>query len=74
MVAGVRPEAQRRGLASLLMQQGLDAADRIACLSNSRRPIRHAYHERFGFSVIDHALELVPGGPAHVAMRCPARG
>lgn len=69
VVAGVRPAAQRRWLGSLLMQQGLTRQIGIACLYlETADPANVAYYERFGFSVIDHALELVPGGPAHVAM------
>ena len=76
VVAGVRPKAQRRGLGSLLMQHGLDAADRdrMPVYLGTADPANVAYYERFGLRVIDHALELVPGGPAHVAMWRPAGG
>jgi ribosomal protein S18 acetylase RimI-like enzyme len=76
VVVGVRPEAQRRGLGTLLMQRGLGAADRdrtpVYLETADRANI--AYYERFGFAVVDRALELVPGGPAHVAMWRPADG
>lgn len=74
VVAGVRPEAQRKGLGSLLIHRGLDDADRdrvpIYLETADRANIR--FYERFGFTVINDALELVPGGPTHVAMRRPA--
>jgi hypothetical protein len=33
-----------------------------------------AFYERFAFTVTDDALELVPGGPRHAAMRRPSSG
>lgn len=76
VVAGVRPQAQRQGLGSRLMRHELDAADSdgtpVYLETADRADI--AYYQRFGFIVIDDALELVPGGPSHVAMRRPAGG
>lgn len=76
VVAGVRPEAQRQGLGSRLMRQELATADSDGVLVYLETADRAnvAYYERFGFTVIDQALELVPGGPAHVAMRRPVGG
>jgi hypothetical protein len=55
------------------MRHELDAADAngIAIYLEPADPANVAYYERFGFSVIDEALELVLGGPTHVAMRRP---
>lgn len=76
VVAGVLPEAQRRGLGSRLMRPQLEAADRddtpVYLETADRANV--AYYARFGFTVIDDALELVPGGPTHVAMRRPVSG
>jgi ribosomal protein S18 acetylase RimI-like enzyme len=71
VVAGVRPEAQRQGLGSQLMRHELDIADRdgIPVYLETADRANVAYYERFGFTVINEALELVPGGPTHVAMR-----
>ena len=74
VVAGVRPEAQGRGLGALLMRRGLDAADSTGTpvyLETADRA-NVAYYEQFGFAVIEDALELVPGGPAHVSMWRPS--
>jgi len=75
VVAGVRPEVQRQGMGSRLIKPELDAADRdglpVYLETADRRNI--AYCERFGFSVVDNDVELVPGGPTHVAMRRPPR-
>ena len=70
-VLGVRPEAQRRGLGRRLITPVLERADRagIACYLETSDRANVAYYERFGFSVIDDALPLVPHGPTHVAMR-----
>lgn len=76
VVAGVHPHVQRQGLGSRLMRHELDAADNdgtpVYLETADRANI--AYYERFGFVVVDEALELVPGGPTHVGMRRPAGG
>lgn len=75
VVAGVRPEAQRRGLGSRLITPGLATADEQGmpvCLETADRA-NIAYYERFGFTVTQDPLALVPGGPTHVAMRRPAQ-
>lgn len=76
VVAGVRPQAQRQGLGSRLIRHELDVADSDGTpvyLETADRA-NVAYYQRFGFIVINDALELVPGGPSHVAMRRPAGG
>lgn len=76
VVAGVRPEAQRLGLGSRLMRDELEAADRdgLPVYLETADRANVGYYERFGFTVVDEALELVPGGPTHVAMRRPVGG
>src|SRR5436190_15582125 len=71
VVAGVRPEAQRQGLGSQLMRHELDIADRdgLPVYLETADRANVAYYKRFGFTMINEALELVPGGPTHVAMR-----
>jgi len=71
VVAGVRPDAQRQGLGSCLMPLQLEVADRdgTAVYLETADRANVAYYARFGFTVVDDALELVPGGPTHVAMR-----
>jgi predicted N-acetyltransferase YhbS len=73
VVAGVHPDVQRQGLGSRLMQLQLDAADDEGAAVHLETADRAnvADYERFGFSVMDDTLELVPGGPTHVAMRRP---
>ncbi len=73
VVAGVHPDVQRQGLGSRLMQLQLDAADDEGAAVHLETANRAnvAYYERFGFTVLDDTLELVPGGPTHVAMRRP---
>lgn len=75
VVLGVRPTAQGRRLGSALVRAGLELADRdgAACRLETSDPANTAFYERFGFAVVDPALRLVPGGPAHVAMRRDAR-
>jgi ribosomal protein S18 acetylase RimI-like enzyme len=76
VVAGIRPEAQRQGLGAVLMRDQLEVADREGTpvyLETADRA-NVAYYERFGFVVANRALELVPGGPTHVAMRRPVGG
>jgi ribosomal protein S18 acetylase RimI-like enzyme len=74
VVLGVRPEAQRQGHGSALIEPVLARADRdrVACRLETADPANVAYYERFGFEVADPALALVPGGPTHVSMHRPA--
>lgn len=73
VVAGVHPDAQRQGLGSRLMQLQLDAADDDGAAVHLETADRAnvVYYERFGFTVTNDSVELVPGGPTHVAMRRP---
>lgn len=75
VVLGVRPTAQGRGLGTVLVDAGLALADRdgAACRLETSDPANTAFYERFGFTVVDPALPLVPGGPPHVAMQRPSR-
>lgn len=75
-VLGIRPEAQRQGWGTRLVQPALDRADAagVPCALETSDPANVAFYERFGFVVFKEALALVPGGPGHVAMRRPARG
>ncbi len=76
VVLGVRPEAQRRGLGRRLIAPVLERADHegMACYLETSDRANVPYYERFGFSVINDALPLVPRGPTHVAMRRPPSG
>jgi ribosomal protein S18 acetylase RimI-like enzyme len=71
VVLSVRPEAQRRGLGSRLVEPILARADADGLPSylETSDPANVAFYRRFGFEVTDRALQLVPGGPTHVAMR-----
>jgi GNAT superfamily N-acetyltransferase len=69
----VRPECQRRGLGSALVEPILDRADRDAlpCWLETFDPANVAFYQRFGFEVIDPALPAIPGGPPLTTMRRP---
>jgi predicted GNAT family N-acyltransferase len=58
------------------MRDELEAADRdgLPVYLETADRANVAYYERFGFTVVDEALELLPGGPTHVAMRRPVGG
>ena len=73
VVLGVRPEAQGRGIGTAVLEPVLHQADSegVDCHLETSDRANVAYYERFGFSVVDDALPLVPGGPTHVAMRRP---
>ena len=75
VVLGVRPEAQRQGIGSLVLRPVLDRADEegVACHLETSDRANVAFYQRLGFSVSHDELSLVPGGPAHVAMRRPPR-
>ncbi|MFP5319894.1 MAG: GNAT family N-acetyltransferase [Acidimicrobiia bacterium] len=75
-VLGIRPEAQRQGLGTRLVEPALARADAagLPCLLETSDPANVAFYERFGFTVADAALTLVPGGPTHVAMHRPPGG
>jgi ribosomal protein S18 acetylase RimI-like enzyme len=73
VVLGVRPSHQGHGHGSRLVAAGLQHADRdgTACYLETSDPTNVAFYQRFDFTVVDHALALVPGGPTHIAMRRP---
>ena len=52
--------------------------DQVACYLETADPPRNAdYYARHGFVVENPALQVVPNGPAHIAMRAapaPSRG
>jgi ribosomal protein S18 acetylase RimI-like enzyme len=68
---GVDPALQRQGVGARLLEPVLKSADRdrIDCYLETADPRNAAYYARHGFEVVDEALQLVPGGPPHVAMR-----
>ncbi|MDQ4131885.1 MAG: GNAT family N-acetyltransferase [Actinomycetota bacterium] len=70
-VLGVHPGHQRRGFGGRLVQPGLDRADQdgVPCYLETSDRANVAFYERFGFTVVEEELQLVPGGPTHVAMR-----
>ena len=69
----VRPECQRRGLGSALVEPILDRAhrDALPCWLETFDPANVAFYQRFGFEVIDPALPAIPGGPPLTTMRRP---
>jgi ribosomal protein S18 acetylase RimI-like enzyme len=73
VVLGVRPSHQGHGHGSRLVTAGLRDADRdgTAAHLETSEPANVAFYQRFGFTVVDHALPLVPDGPTHIAMRRP---
>jgi GNAT superfamily N-acetyltransferase len=76
---GVDPSVQRQGLGGRLLAPMLEIADRdrVDCYLETARPENAEYYARHGFVVETAALQLVPNGPTHIAMRrrpAPARG
>ena len=70
-VLGIRPEAQRQGLGTRLLQPVLGRADDAGapCFLETSDRANVPYYERLGFCVVDAAPALVAGGPTHVSMR-----
>jgi GNAT superfamily N-acetyltransferase len=68
---GVDPSVQRRGLGGRLLEPVLEIADRdgVDCYLETANPENAEYYARHGFIVVDPALQLVPDGPTHIAMR-----
>jgi GNAT superfamily N-acetyltransferase len=68
---GVDPAVQRRGLGGRLLEPVLEIADRdrVDCYLETAEPRNADYYARHGFVVENPALQLVPDGPAHIAMR-----
>ena len=74
-VLSVRPEHQRQGLGGRLVTPILHLADRdhVPCYLETARPANVDYYQRFGFEVMNPALEVIPGGPPLITMRRAAR-
>lgn len=68
---GVRPGAQRTGLGTELLAPVLHRAghDKASCYLETSDRCNVAFYERLGFRTVADDLALLPGGPAHVAMR-----
>jgi ribosomal protein S18 acetylase RimI-like enzyme len=72
-VLSVRPESQRRGLGTRLLEPILERADRdgMPCCLETSDPSNVAYYERFGFAVDGPLLEVLRDGPPLTMMRRP---
>ena len=68
---GVDPAAQRKGIGGRLLEPVLEIADRarVDCYLETADRANVDFYERYGFVVETSSLQLVPDGPAHVAMR-----
>lgn len=68
---GVDPAVQRQGLGGRLLEPVLEIADRegVDCYLETADPRNAEYYARHGFVVENESLQLVPNGPAHIAMR-----
>jgi GNAT superfamily N-acetyltransferase len=68
---GVDPAAQRKGIGGQLLEPVLEIADGdgVDCYLETADPRNTDYYARHGFVVENPAMQVVPGGPAHVAMR-----
>jgi ribosomal protein S18 acetylase RimI-like enzyme len=71
---GVHPRVQRRGAGSRLMAAGIALADKdqLPCYLQTSDPANVKYYERYGFELIQPAIETYPGGPTYLGMRRPA--
>jgi GNAT superfamily N-acetyltransferase len=67
----VRPEAQRRGLGSRLVEPILERADRAGapCRVETSDPANVAYYARFGFRALEPPLHVLRDGPPLIRMR-----
>lgn len=76
VVLSVRPEHQRHGLGSRLVEPVLERADRdgVVCRLETSDPANVGFYERFGFEVVGPALSVLAGGPDLIAMRRPVGG
>jgi GNAT superfamily N-acetyltransferase len=68
---GVDPAAQRKGVGRQLLEPVLEIADRdrVDCYLETADRANVDFYNRHGFVVENSSLQLVPDGPAHVAMR-----
>jgi ribosomal protein S18 acetylase RimI-like enzyme len=74
VVLSVRPECQRQGLGSRLVEPILERADREGrpCHLETSDAANVDFYQRFGFEVCDPAFAAIPGGPFLTTMRRPA--
>lgn len=68
------PEAQRRGVGTMLLRDALEAIDAegVAAYLETQKEDNLAYYRRFGFDVVA-TIRPVAGGPPLYAMRRPPR-
>ena len=68
---GVDPAVQRQGVGGRLLEPVLRIADRdrVDCYLETAEPRNVDYYARHGFVVENPNLQVVPDGPAHIAMR-----
>jgi ribosomal protein S18 acetylase RimI-like enzyme len=73
VVLSVRPDHQRQGLGTRLLEPVLERADRdgVTCRLETSDPTNVAYYRRFGFDVVEPPHEVLPGGPPLITMRRP---
>jgi GNAT superfamily N-acetyltransferase len=73
VVLSVRPDSQRRGLGSRLVEPILERADRqgLPCRLETSDPA-NVFYQRFGFEVTDPAFAAIPGGPHLTTMQRPS--
>jgi ribosomal protein S18 acetylase RimI-like enzyme len=73
VVLSVRPEHQRRGFGTRLVEPLLRRANRdhLPCRLETSDSANVAFYSRFGFEVVEPALAVVPGGPTMISMRRP---
>ncbi|MGH8916606.1 MAG: GNAT family N-acetyltransferase [Acidimicrobiia bacterium] len=69
----VRPDHQRLGLGTRLMEPVLGRADRdrVTCRLETSDPANLAYYQRFDFVVVEPPIEVLPGGPPLITMHRP---
>jgi ribosomal protein S18 acetylase RimI-like enzyme len=71
---GVHPRVQRRGIGRLLLAPVLALADEagLACHLHTADPANISYYRRFGFEIVQPALQVFPKGPSYIGMARPA--
>jgi GNAT superfamily N-acetyltransferase len=74
--AGVRPDLQRAGRGTALIEAALALIDEAGDESylETTKPANVAYYERFGYASIREPLPLAPGAPSIFPMLRTARG
>jgi ribosomal protein S18 acetylase RimI-like enzyme len=70
---GIHPNAQRRGVGSALLADGLAIvdADHVACHLHTSDEANLAYYRRWGFELTFPAFPAGPGGPTYYGMTRP---